>query len=197
MYAQVTGKTHCCICRKAFCELELVIITNKLALFVYLPDPPPGIDLGPNPHANNGGATFPGASAGYPQHHPQHPGPGTGYPQHPGSAAGYPPNNPQHPGANAGPAFPGPPGYPQNPGANAVPPPPLSNFPSQGPPAKPPRAAGAGDPPNTGLPELPDLPEIPGLPSVPSSTVGTTSAGGEDVDFDDLTRRFEELKKRK
>ena len=46
--------------------------------------------------------------------------------------------------------------------------------------------------------EIPDLPE---LPSVPDSTMGGptggTSAGGEDVDFDDLTRRFEELKKRK
>ena len=39
------------------------------------------------------------------------------------------------------------------------------------------------------------------LPTVPSNTlpdtVGSTSAGGEDVDFDDLTRRFEALKKKK
>jgi hypothetical protein len=32
--------------------------------------------------------------------------------------------------------------------------------------------------------------------NTPASSFGT-SAGGEDVDFDDLTRRFEELKKRK
>ena len=40
-----------------------------------------------------------------------------------------------------------------------------------------------------GLPELPSVPD-----SVP---VGGATAKGGDVDFDDLTRRFEELKKRK
>ena len=39
------------------------------------------------------------------------------------------------------------------------------------------------------------------LPPVPNTafpgTSSTTSEGGGDVDFDDLTRRFEELKKRK
>lgn len=51
-------------------------------------------------------------------------------------------------------------------------------------------------PPGSSL-GLPDLPDVPGLPSVPSSTLGMGSAGGEDVDFDDLTKRFEQLKKHK
>lgn len=42
---------------------------------------------------------------------------------------------------------------------------------------------------------------FPELPAVPNSTLpdppGSTSAGGDDVDFDDLSRRFEELKKKK
>ncbi|KAL4232772.1 Vacuolar protein sorting-associated protein ist1 [Mactra antiquata] len=42
---------------------------------------------------------------------------------------------------------------------------------------------------------------FPDLPAVPTSTLpdppGSTSAGGDDVDFDDLSRRFEELKKKK
>ena len=39
---------------------------------------------------------------------------------------------------------------------------------------------------------------IPDLPSVPDSVpVGGATSKGNDVDFDDLTRRFEELKKRK
>ena len=39
---------------------------------------------------------------------------------------------------------------------------------------------------------------IPDLPSVPDSVpVGGATAKDNDVDFDDLTRRFEELKKRK
>lgn len=49
-----------------------------------------------------------------------------------------------------------------------------------------------------------DLPEIPHLPDVPRSDTGTpqsdnwgTSTSGNDVDFDELSRRFEELKKRK
>ena len=40
---------------------------------------------------------------------------------------------------------------------------------------------------------LPDLPSVP----VNSLPPGASSAGGDDVDFDDLTKRFEELKKRK
>jgi vacuolar protein sorting-associated protein IST1 len=41
------------------------------------------------------------------------------------------------------------------------------------------------------------LPELPSVPTGASMNPGGASAGGEDVDFDDLTKRFEELKKRK
>ena len=51
---------------------------------------------------------------------------------------------------------------------------------------------------------MPNLPSVPNgsLPHAPDgkpvdSNVGQNSAGGDDVDFDDLTRRFEELKKKK
>ena len=47
-------------------------------------------------------------------------------------------------------------------------------------------------------PSFPDLPAVPtDLPNLPDSVPGGNSAGGEDVDFDDLTRRFEDLKKKK
>ena len=47
-------------------------------------------------------------------------------------------------------------------------------------------------------PSFPDLPSVPtDLPNIPDSLPGANSAGGEDVDFDDLTRRFEDLKKKK
>ena len=46
-----------------------------------------------------------------------------------------------------------------------------------------------------GAPSI-DLPDIPSG-SLRSNNVGGQSAGGDDVDFDDLTRRFEELKKKK
>lgn len=46
-------------------------------------------------------------------------------------------------------------------------------------------------------PSFPDLPAVPtDLPNLPDSVPGGNSAGGEDVDFDDLTRRFEDLKKK-
>ncbi|XP_070575078.1 IST1 homolog isoform X2 [Ptychodera flava] len=44
---------------------------------------------------------------------------------------------------------------------------------------------------------IPDLPAVPSTSLPGLDTVGSNSAGGDDVDFDDLTRRFEELKKRK
>lgn len=52
-------------------------------------------------------------------------------------------------------------------------------------------------PPNPGF-NIPDLPAVPTntLPDL-GNTVGSGSAGGEDVDFDDLTKRFEALKKKK
>ena len=45
---------------------------------------------------------------------------------------------------------------------------------------------------------FPELPAVPNntLPD-PGNSIGGGSAGGEDVDFDDLTRRFEQLKKKK
>jgi len=57
-------------------------------------------------------------------------------------------------------------------------------------------AGGASAPPTDDM--FPDLPAVPSntLPEVGHS-VGGDSAGGEDVDFDDLTRRFEQLKKKK
>ena len=55
-----------------------------------------------------------------------------------------------------------------------------------------------GVPPASSGPGAPsiDLPDIPSG-SLHSSNVGNQSSGGDDVDFDDLTRRFEELKKKK
>ena len=45
--------------------------------------------------------------------------------------------------------------------------------------------------------DFPVLPDVPGLPSVPTNSVGRSSVTSNDVDFDDLARRFEELKRRK
>ena len=47
-----------------------------------------------------------------------------------------------------------------------------------------------------GISSLPDLPQVPSS-SPPPGSVGGQSMKGEDVDFDDLARRFEELKKKK
>lgn len=74
---------------------------------------------------------------------------------------------------------------------------PVNNFspgpPSTGPQLKPPVPA-----PRSKGPSFPDLPTVPtDLPNLPDSVPGANSAGGEDVDFDDLTRRFEDLKKKK
>ena len=87
-----------------------------------------------------------------------------------------------------------------------APPPPLPSIPPAGLPTAPPTGPhdehiydnprpiqpGAGHPPQApdGLPDLPSVP-INSLPP------GGASAGGEDVDFDELTKRFEDLKKRK
>ena len=47
-------------------------------------------------------------------------------------------------------------------------------------------------------PSFPDHPVVPrDLPNLPDSIPEGSSAGSEDVDFDDLTRRFEDLKKKK
>lgn len=64
-------------------------------------------------------------------------------------------------------------------------------------------------PPTNHFPELPELPSVPSdliLPSVPHSNHSNTSnnntptapgGGSDEIDFDDLNRRFEELKKKK
>ena len=59
----------------------------------------------------------------------------------------------------------------------------------------PPPPGPQGPSPVEGLPELPSVPAASFPPL--DNTVGSNSAGGEDVDFDDLSRRFEELKKKK
>ena len=45
---------------------------------------------------------------------------------------------------------------------------------------------------NNALPELPSVPD-----TMPNSSVGGhTTSSSDDIDFDDLSRRFEELKKK-
>jgi len=63
---------------------------------------------------------------------------------------------------------------------------PQSHVPVPGPPA----AA------NNTIPDFPVLPDVPNLPNIPTNSIGRSSVTGDDVDFDDLTRRFQELKKR-
>ncbi|XP_076444666.1 IST1 homolog [Babylonia areolata] len=103
-------------------------------------------------------------------------------------------------------AYPGSTPYPA-PATNEkpAPPPNFSDLYCDGPgptPTQPPPAPGFRDCPSPPGPP-PKLDDFPELPTVPTSslggsrTVGGTSAGGEDVDFDDLTRRFEALKKKK
>ena len=113
-----------------------------------------------------------------------------------------------YPPANAAAAYP-----PGNQGG-AVYPPPNQQVPMSGPPSyrsEPPGYNGKVTPPE--LPpnhpsqsqqpsaprnDIPTLPDLPDLPAIPSDTVpGGASVGGQSVDFDDLTKRFEELKKRK
>lgn len=44
---------------------------------------------------------------------------------------------------------------------------------------------------NNALPELPSVPD-----TLPTSSLGGKTTTSDDIDFDDLTRRFEELKKK-
>ena len=44
---------------------------------------------------------------------------------------------------------------------------------------------------NNSLPELPSVPD-----TLPSASFGKNTTSSDDIDFDDLTRRFEELKKK-
>ncbi|KAL8566965.1 hypothetical protein ACOMHN_059765 [Nucella lapillus] len=71
----------------------------------------------------------------------------------------------------------------------SLPPPPPGFYDCPTPPGPP------GPPPK--LDDFPELPTVPTGSLTVTRTVGGTSAGGEDVDFDDLTRRFEALKKKK
>uniref|UniRef100_K7GG87 IST1 homolog n=1 Tax=Pelodiscus sinensis TaxID=13735 RepID=K7GG87_PELSI len=54
--------------------------------------------------------------------------------------------------------------------------------------------------PGTGAPDTYDnfvLPELPSVPdTLPTAGAGANSSASEDIDFDDLSRRFEELKKK-
>ncbi|KAM6325074.1 IST1 homolog isoform 2-T4 [Podargus strigoides] len=54
--------------------------------------------------------------------------------------------------------------------------------------------------PRTGAPNTFDnfvLPELPSVPdTLPTASAGANSSASEDIDFDDLSRRFEELKKK-
>ncbi len=60
-------------------------------------------------------------------------------------------------------------------------------------------SAGTQNPPPVDHMNFPSVPmpsmgsSIPGLPDIPTDSVQNE---GDDVDFDDLTRRFEELKKK-
>ncbi|NWW49549.1 IST1 protein, partial [Pedionomus torquatus] len=54
-----------------------------------------------------------------------------------------------------------------------------------------PRAGAANTLDNFVLPELPSVPD-----TLPTASAGANSSASEDIDFDDLSRRFEELKKK-
>ncbi|XP_028392994.1 IST1 homolog [Dendronephthya gigantea] len=135
----------------------------------------------------------------------------------------FPPQMPSVPGSNAGLAYP-PPQVNYPPPVNNAPYPPANNptnnekiNPGPGYPpmnaSQPPPSNSTGNiytpyPPSNAPPTGPSinvnsLPNVPDLPDVPtgslpggSSTIGGAS-GGDDLDFDDLNRRFEELKKKK
>lgn len=176
--------------------------------------PPPGGGLPFNgPGGGGGGLPYPPAGGGggmpYPPNGPMHSGPPSD------SSPGYPPPGPGHMGPMGGyqdPNVPMPPSYNEtmytDPGSASGGAPPL---PSKGPvgvggaASNPNLLRPPGNPPsNFSLPELPGIPSdsLPDIPSPPRSG-GVTPQGGsgpppnDDVDLDDLTRRFEELKKRK
>ncbi|XP_063379023.1 IST1 homolog [Cydia fagiglandana] len=75
-----------------------------------------------------------------------------------------------------------------------------SHVPSPRPPTAPTPQPRARLPPSSGYPELPELPSVPSdtLPAPPADhPAGNESGGPDEIDFDDLNRRFEELKKKK
>ncbi|XP_047488259.1 IST1 homolog isoform X2 [Penaeus chinensis] len=123
--------------------------------------------------------------APYPQ--APYPGGATGYNIPPGGPQNFPPGGPQN--------FP--PGGPPPPDPGADPLPPKINNMDDGDKPKPSPRSKFGEGVNAEF-NLPDLPTIPDLPSVPgSNTVQNPNETTEDIDFDDLTKRFEELKKKK
>ncbi|XP_012945750.1 IST1 homolog [Aplysia californica] len=166
------------------------------------------IDLGADDKKNQGGG---GGGGGMlqPMNYPQPP---MAYPGSvpagsvPTAMTGAPPPLPNQGPHGAGGSFtpyPTPPPYAA--GAHSAPPAPPSfdqlydnNLSVK--PAHPPgpSVSAASAPPPGGDDMFPDLPAVPSntLPDLGHS-VGGDSAGGEDVDFDDLTRRFEQLKKKK
>lgn len=110
----------------------------------------------------------------------------------------YPTAEKSFPGMKSGPP-PLPQTYPAGPrGASPGPylPGPLDQPPSY-------RSASSGypmGPPPPGKGNMDDtFPELPAVPNntLPDHSVGGSSAGGDDVDFDDLAKRFEDLKRRK
>ncbi|XP_041453885.1 IST1 homolog isoform X2 [Lytechinus variegatus] len=160
--------------------------------------PGSGPPAGPSGGGGGGGGmtTAPIPTAPLPQAQAPYPpavNPGMAYPpqnQQPmGAAGGYQPTPNPLPHN-----VPAPPYELHDSNPTPYPPPAATNTPTQ-PPVQPP-----AQPPNAQLPSdsIPNLPAVP-VNSFPplDATVGGKSAGGEDVDFDDLTRRFEELKKKK
>jgi len=163
--------------------------------------PAPGLPFnGPGGGLAAGGLPYPPSPS-----HPQppdaalYPPPATGFGA-PDLGPGYPPNNA---GGYPGPGASMPPSYndtmkTDHESPNAPP------LPSKGPAGGPPAGPGLLQPPsNINLPEIPGdgLPNIPSPPRsggvTPSGGPGGAFGGNDDVDLDDLTRRFEELKKRK
>jgi len=140
------------------------------------PPPPPPSGPGGNSGSFGGGSGgFGGGSGG--GGGMAYPPPSQGAPYPPGDVPPYPDDMKSYPNMkNPGPA------PPYTPGVN-------SGAPTLG---VPPASAPGGN-------SIPDLPDIPSGSLNSNSNVGGQSSGGggDDVDFDDLTRRFEELKKKK
>ncbi|XP_032222879.2 IST1 homolog isoform X2 [Nematostella vectensis] len=111
-------------------------------------------------------------------------------PPHAGGSLPYPPGGP--PSGGPGDQYP----MDKNTQPASMPPAyPGDDLPRKEQPGPPTSGQQSAPPPSAPPPTFPDLPPVP-TNSLPSGGLGN-SAGGEDVDFDDLTRRFEELKKRK
>ncbi|CAH3150873.1 unnamed protein product [Porites evermanni] len=160
------------------------------------PGPPKGNGFGGSGSGGGGGGTgrigFEGIAAGYDA-------PSISNPQY--ASLNYPPSHGSAPPYPVGPPGNAPPSYPEKvlppyPGG------PVNNHSPTAPPAGPQKpsapTAPTPAPRSSKGPSFPDLPSVPtDLPNIPDSLPAANSAGGEDVDFDDLTRRFEDLKKKK